>query len=151
MRFKRGRDPRNGRTLRVAFLTLQRSARKMGEILKISVHLCNRNRETAVGGAGPHFSRDSRAFISTISAVHSSSFKLGLRDAFSPATGAVFFFSPSLNPASCSIEFFHVTHDAAGRYIRPNKGTYNRFRNFQHRVATAARRVLCVNNKASQT
>jgi len=34
----------------------------------------------------------------------------------------------SLNPASRSIEFFHVTHDAAGRYIRPNKRTCNRFK-----------------------
>lgn len=37
------------------------------------------------------FFSGSRAFRSTISAVHSSSFKLGLRGAFSPATGVLFF------------------------------------------------------------
>jgi len=65
---------------------------------------------------------------------------------FSPRNWHIFF---SLNPTSRSIEFFHVTHDVAGRYIRPNKRTCNRFKTKFSAQDRFQRHVIpFINNKA---
>lgn len=60
------------------------------------------------------FFSGSRAFRSTISIVHSSSFKLGLRGAFSPATGVLFF---SLNWLCVTLDRIFPCHARRGWQI----------------------------------
>ena len=117
---------------------------KMGKIFFIhfyKVHLyaieIDDGRRDRSERRGFYFSRAlTRSFRSTISTVCiPPRLKLGLRGAFSPRNWRIFF---SLNPTSRSIEFFHVTHDVAGRYIRPDKRTdaTGLKPNFQHRIGS---------------